>query len=150
MKLQAIVILVLVTLFSSFNILGSPLDQQILELKPQADRNKDGKLSDAEKKNLMKTIISRFPRSDSDGDGILSEKEWEVVIRIASVRDKMQKRQNSGKSTNQGQMVPTHTNIKYGEHERNVFDLWLAESKSQPLWRSIFMAEALFQETRKR
>ena len=105
------------------------MDKQILELKPQADRNKDGKLSDAEKKNLMKTIISRFPRSDADGDGALSEKEWEVVIRIATVRDKMQKRQNSGKSSNQGQMAPTHANIKYGEHERNVFDLWLAESK---------------------
>ena len=130
MKIQAIVILVLVALFtSSFNIFGSPLDKQILELKPQADRNKDGKLSDAEKKNLMKTIISRFPRSDSDGDGILSEKEWEVVIRIATVREKMQKRKNSGKSSNQGQMAPTHANIKYGEHERNVFDLWLAESK---------------------
>ena len=130
MKIQAIVILVLVALFTfSFNIFGSPLDKQILELKPQADRNKDGKLSDAEKKNLMKTIISRFPRSDSDGDGVLSEKELEVVIRIASVRDKMQKRQISGKSSNQGQMVPTHANIKYGEHERNVFDLWLAKSK---------------------
>ena len=130
MKIQAIVILVLVAFFtSSFNIFGSPLDKQILELKPQADRNKDGKLSDAEKKNLMKTIISRFPRSDSDGDGILSEKEWEVVIRIATVRDKMQKRQNSGKSSNQRQMSPTHANIKYGEHGRNVFDLWLAETK---------------------
>lgn len=130
MKTQAIVILVLVTLFtSSFNIFGSPLDKQILDLKPQADRNKDGKLSDAEKQNLMKMIISRFPRSDSNGDGTLSEKEWEVVIRIATVRDKMQKRQISGKSPNQGHMVPTHANIKYGEHERNVFDLWLAESK---------------------
>ena len=130
MKIQAIVILVLVALFTfSFNIFGSPLDKQILELKPQADRNNDGKLSDAEKKNLMKTIISRFPRSDSDGDGILSEKEWEVVIRIATVRDKMQKRKNSGNSSDQGQMAPTHPNIKYGEHERNVFDLWLAESK---------------------
>ena len=130
MKIHAIVILVLVTLFtSSFNIFGSNLDKQILDLKPQADRNQDGKLSDVEKKNLMKTIISRFPRSDSDGDGILSEKEWEVVIRIATVRDKMQKRQNSGKSSNQGQMAPTHANIKYGEHERNVLDLWLAESK---------------------
>ena len=130
MKIQAIVILVLVAFFtSSFNIFGSPLDKQILELKPQADRNKDGKLSDAEKKNLMETIISRFPRSDADGDGALSEKEWEVVIRIATVREKMQNRQNSGKSSNQGQMAPTHANIKYGEHERNVFDLWLAESK---------------------
>ena len=130
MKIQAIVILILVTPFtSSFNIFGSPLDKQILELKPQTDRNKDGKLSDTEKKNLMKMIISRFPKSDSDGDGALSEKEWEVVIRIATAREKMQKGQNSGKSSNQGEMPPTHANIKYGEHERNVFDLWLAESK---------------------
>jgi hypothetical protein len=131
MKIQAIVILVLVTLFTcSLNIFGSPLDKQILDLKPQADRNKDGKLSDAEKQNLMKMIISRFPKSDSNGDGTLSEKEWEVVIRIATAREKMQKRQNSGKSSNKGQMPPTHANIKYGEHERNVFDLWLAENSN--------------------
>jgi hypothetical protein len=129
MKIQAIVILVLVTLFTcSLNIFGSPLDKQILDLKPQADRNKDGKLSDAEKQNLMKMIISRFPRSDSDGDGTLSEKEWEVVIRIATAREKMQKRQNSGKSSNKGQMPPTHANVKYGKDERNVFDIWLAKS----------------------
>ncbi|MBT7649570.1 MAG: alpha/beta hydrolase fold domain-containing protein, partial [Opitutae bacterium] len=131
MKIHTIVVFTLVSLFiGSFNSFGSPLDKKILELKPQADRNGDGKLSDAERKNLIKMIISRFPRSDADGDGTLSEKEWEVVIRIATARDKMQKRQNSGKTSNQGQMAPTHANIKYGEHERNVFDLWLAESKT--------------------
>ena len=135
MKIQAIVILVLVALFTSlFNIFGSPLDKQILDLKPQADRNKDGKLSDAEKKNLMKTIISRFPRSDSDGDGDLSEKELEVVVRIATARAKMQKGQNSGKVANQGRMPPTHANVKYGKDERNIFDIWLAKSdKPTPL-----------------
>ena len=107
MKIQAFVILILVTLFTcSFNVFGSPLDKQILELKPQADRNKDGKLSDAEKKNLMKMIISRFPRSDADGDGILSEKEWEVVIRVATAREKMQKRQNSGSPQIKGKCPP--------------------------------------------
>tara|TARA_Y100000385_G_scaffold33539_1_gene31467 strand:+ start:182 stop:1366 length:1185 start_codon:yes stop_codon:yes gene_type:complete len=131
MKIHTIVVFTLVSLFiGSFNSFGSPLDKKILELKPQADRNGDGKLSDAERKNLIKMIISRFPRSDADGDGTLSEKEWEVVIRIATARDKMQKRQNSGKTSNPGQMAPTHANIKYGEHERNVFDLWLAESKT--------------------
>ena len=131
MKIHTIVVFTLVSLFiGSLNSFGSPLDKKILELKPQADRNKDGKLSDAEKKNLIKMIISRFPRSDADGDGTLSEKEWEVVIRIATARDKMQTRQNSGKNSNPGQMAPTHANIKYGEHERNVFDLWLAESKT--------------------
>ena len=47
MKSIAIVILTLVALFTpSFPIFGSPLDKQILKIKPQADRNGDGKLSD--------------------------------------------------------------------------------------------------------
>ena len=66
----------------------NPLDKQILEIKPQADRNGDGKLSDAEKAAMKKMIIKRFPRSDSDRDGDLSEKELEVVVRIATVRAK--------------------------------------------------------------
>ena len=35
-------------------------------------------------------IIKRFPRSDSDGDGTLSEKELEKVIKIATARAKNQ------------------------------------------------------------
>ena len=135
MKILTIVVFTLVSLFiGSLNSFGSPLDKKILELKPQADRNKDGKLSDTERKNLIKLIISRFPRSDADGDGTLSEKEWEVVIRIATARVKMQKTQNSGKFSNQGEMSPTHANVKYGKDERNVFDIWLAKSdKLSPL-----------------
>jgi len=114
----------------------NPLDKQILEIKPQADRNGDGKLSDAEKAAMKKMIIKRFPRSDSDRDGDLSEKELEVVVRIATVRAKKQESHGSGKKTNQGkeQRTPTHANVKYGKHERNVFDIWLAESdKPTPL-----------------
>ncbi len=109
---------------------------QILKIKPQADRNGDGKLSDAEKENLIKMIISRFPRSDADGDGTLSEKELEKVIKIATARAKTQGGRKSGKGNAQGtkQTSPTHANVKYGDHERNVFDIWLAEnSKPTPL-----------------
>ena len=135
MKIHAIVVLTLVSLFiAAFDSFGNPLDKQILELKPQADRNKDGKLSDAEKAAMKKIIMKRYPRSDSNGDGDLSEKELEVVVRIATARAKMQKGQNSGKSSNQGQMPPTHANVKYGKDERNVFDIWLAKSdKPTPL-----------------
>ena len=112
------------------------LDKQILEIKPQADRNGDGKLSDTEKAAMKKMILKRFPRSDSDGDGDLSEKELEVVVRIATVRAKKQGSPGQGKKTNQGkeQRTPTHANLKYGKDERNVFDIWLAESdKPTPL-----------------
>jgi acetyl esterase len=106
----------------------SSLDNQILKIKPQADRNGDGQLSNAEKAAMKKMIMKRYPRSDSNGDGDLSEKELEVVVRIATARAKMQKGQNSGKVANQGQMPPTHANVKYGKDERNIFDIWLAKS----------------------
>ena len=137
MKSIAIVTLTLVALFTpSFPIFGSPLDIQILKIKPQADRNGDGKLSDTEKETLVKMIIKRFPRSDSDGDGTLSEKELEKVIKIATARAKTQGRRKSGKENAQGkkQTSPTHANVKYGDHERNIFDIWLAENpKPTPL-----------------
>ena len=135
MKIHAIVVLTLVSLFiGSFDSFGSSLDKQILKIKPEADRNGDGLLSNAEKAAMKKMIMKRYPRSDSNGDGDLSEKELEVVVRIATARAKMQKGQNSGKSSNQGRMPPTNANVKYGKDERNVFDIWLAESdKPTPL-----------------
>ena len=137
MKSPAIVTLALVALFTpSFPLFGSPLDKEILKIKPQSDRNGDGKLSDTEKETLIKMIIKRFPRSDSNGDGELSEKELQVVIRIATARAKNQGGRKSGKENAQGkeQTSPTHANVKYGDHERNVFDIWLAESnKPTPL-----------------
>lgn len=129
MKIHAIVVLTLFFLFiCSFHTFGSPLDKQILNIKPEADRNGDGQLSNAEKAAMKKMIIKRYPRSDSDGDEYLSQKELEVVVRIATARAKMQKGQNSGKVANQGQMPPTHANVKYGKDERNIFDIWLAKS----------------------
>ena len=129
MKIHTIVAVILVSLFiGSFHTFGSPLDKQILKIKPEADRNGDGQLSNAEKAAMKKMIMKRYPRSDSDGDGDLSEKELDVVVRIATARAKIQKGQNSGKAANQGQMPPTHANVKYGKDERNVFDIWLAKS----------------------
>ena len=69
---------------------ASPPGEPDEENQHEADRNGDGKLSDAEKENLIKMIISRFPRSDADGDGTLSEKELEKVIKIATARAKNQ------------------------------------------------------------
>ena len=63
----------------------NPLQKQILKLQPQADKDRDGKLSKAEEAALNKMILKRFPQADKDGDGVLSNKEWQAVIRQADV-----------------------------------------------------------------
>ncbi|SVA70185.1 uncharacterized protein METZ01_LOCUS123039, partial [marine metagenome] len=115
---------------------GNPLEKQILKLQPQADKNGDGKLSKAEEAALDRMILKRFPQVDADGDGVLSIKEQRAVIRRAAARAKRNGGQKSDAGTGQtnGRKPPTHANVKYGEHERNVFDIWLADSdKPTPL-----------------
>ena len=115
---------------------SNPLEKQILKLQPQADKNGDGKLSREEETALHKMILKRFPQADSDGDGVLSTKELQVVIRQATARAKRQGPQKSDAQADEakGQKSPTHANVKYGAHQRNVFDIWLADSdKPAPL-----------------
>ena len=128
--------LILAWTTSASNAASNSLEKQILKLQPQADKNGDGKLSKAEETALTKMILKRFSRADADGDGVLSIKEQRAVIRRAAARVKRNGRQNSdvriGKTN--GRKPPTHANVKYGEHERNVFDIWLADSdKPTPL-----------------
>lgn len=114
----------------------NPLEKQILMLQPQADKNGDGKLSKAEEAALTQMILKRFPQADKDGDGVLSIKEQRVLVRQATARANPQGRQSSDAGTNQtkDRKPPTHANVKYGEHKRNVFDIWLADStKPTPL-----------------
>ncbi len=109
---------------------SNPLEKQILKLQPQADTNGDGKLSRAEEAALNKMILKRFPRADADGDGVLSIKEQQAVMRQAAARAKRQGGQTPSAEADKtkGLKPPTHANVKYGEHERNVFDIWLADS----------------------
>ena len=115
---------------------SSSLEKQILKRQPQADKNGDGKLSKAEEAALDRMILKRFPQADADGDGVLSIKEQQNLIRQAIARAERQGGQNSDAGTDQtkGRKPPTHANVKYGKHERNVFDIWLVESpKPTPL-----------------
>ena len=111
---------------------GNPLEKQILKLQPQADKNGDGKLSKVEEAALHRIILNRFPRADADGDGALSIKEQRAVIWQANNRSKNQGKQTPdtkpGNTNTIGKNSPTHANVKYGEHDRNVLDIWLAES----------------------
>ena len=108
-----------------------PIQGQILKLYPQADSNGDGVLSKAEKAALSRQALKRYPKADKNGDGVLSEAEQKALLRAAANR----KRPNptgpaAGKSSaaDKAKKTPTYANVSYGDHERNVFDIWLAES----------------------
>lgn len=108
-------------------------EAKILERFPQADADGDGKLSPAEQKALSKKIMKRYPEADTDGDGQLSPQESQTLMRKAMARNNDKPTPQSSKG-NSGKPTPDHANVKYGEHERNVFDLWLAKSdKPTPL-----------------
>ena len=109
---------------------GNSLEQQILKLAPQADTNGDGQLSKEEDAALTQRILKRFPQADADGDGVLSDPEKQAMIRRAAARagQAMEKKTKPGTKQAEGNRAPTHTGVKYGDHERQIFDIWLAES----------------------
>jgi hypothetical protein len=109
---------------------------KILEYFPQADTNKDGVLSDEEEAAVSRRAIQRYPKADIDGDGSLSDKEKEQLLkRVVALRKRMNDTSppsggffGSGKS--EAGRKPSFDNVKYGENERNVFDIWLADSET--------------------
>ena len=114
--------------------------EKILEYFPQADVNKDGMLSEDEETVVSRRAIQRYPDADVDGDGSLSDKEKEQLLkRVIALRKRLNDTSppsggffGSGKSKSRRE--PSFENVKYGENQRNVFDIWLAESeKPTPL-----------------
>ena len=105
--------------------------QQILKLFPQADTNDDGVISDSEEAVVSRQALKRYPQADKDGDGVLSEAEKKALLRRAANRVTPR---SDNSNSNSAKKPPTHANVKYGEHERQVLDIWLAESnKPTPL-----------------
>ena len=73
-------------------------------------------------------LLKRFPKADANHDGKLSVEE------ALAFRDARQKAKAAGGKSGTGrrpQVPPTHANVKYGPHDRNVFDLWLPETKPE-------------------
>jgi BD-FAE len=98
---------------------------QILKLFPQADTNKDGIISDAEEAVVSRQALKRYPKADKDGDGVLSDVEKQTLLRATANRAE---RKPAGAAPDKTKKKPTLANVKYGEHERQVLDIWLAET----------------------
>ncbi len=73
----------------------------------------------------LKRLLQTSPQADIDKDGVLTLKEAQAFL-----KEQRAKQANRARS----QVQPTHADIKYGEHERHVIDLYLVESdKPTPL-----------------
>ncbi|MFP6874346.1 MAG: alpha/beta hydrolase fold domain-containing protein [Verrucomicrobiales bacterium] len=85
----------------------------------QFDKNGDGKLSKSEIPEPARRI---FDRVDTNGDGFVTPEEDDAFKKARGTRN------NRGRTRDSLPAKPTHGNIRYGEHERNVYDVWLAQS----------------------
>lgn len=114
---------------------GEPFGEKILRYFPQADVDKDGVLSEAEEAAVSQRAIQRFPEADLDGDGLLSKKEREQLLKKVVAARKRQDADSSavrrffGGRQSTPKPEPSLANVSYGEDERNVLDIWLAESE---------------------
>ncbi len=86
------------------------------------DKNGDGKVS---KDEMPERARRMFDRVDKDGDGFITPEE---NAEFRKSREKGGDRGKRGGDRRSKNPKPAHENIQYGDHERNVYDLWLAES----------------------
>src|SRR5688500_18114439 len=77
------------------------------------DRNEDGKLARDE---VPRGLRDAFDTIDTNRDGTLTPREFAAGRRGAQRPERLEP------------LEPTHADVRYGEHERNVLDLYLAES----------------------
>ncbi len=78
--------------------------------------------SGAAREAQLQKWLARFPEADSDADGKLTMEE------ATAFREKMTTKRQADKNAARAAIpAPTHADVRYGDHERNVFDLWLPE-----------------------
>lgn len=82
----------------------------------------------SENDERLERLLDRFPQADTDKDGVLTADEARAFLpKVQELRRKMQERQRMAAKD---RPKLTRADVKYGPHERNVFDLWLPEGAS--------------------
>ncbi len=83
----------------------------------------------------LQQLLKRYPDADANKDGVLTVEEAQAYSKNIR-RNKSAKKSGAastadeaeGLTPNAKRPTPTHADVHYGPHERNVLDLWLAKS----------------------
>ena len=79
----------------------------------------------SENDERLKKLLEKFPQADADKDGVLTMEEVHTFrTKFEESRRRMLERRRLAEKD---RPEPSRADIKYGPHERNVFDLWLPE-----------------------
>lgn len=80
----------------------------------------------------LQQLLRRFPDADANKDGKLTFDEARAYVK--KLRESGQPLPGKRDAKAATLPAPDHKDVRYGQHERNVFDLWLAKSdKPAPL-----------------
>jgi len=91
---------------------------------PAATAQKPSREPTAAQQAKLKEWLKRFPKADANGDGELTLDEARKYR-----EEVLSKRKRPANSRQVNSVKPTHADVAYGPHQRNVFDLWLPERK---------------------
>lgn len=74
----------------------------------------------------LANILKRFPGSDANQDGTVTREEALAFFR--------KRREGTAKpnENRRGGTEPSHGDVAYGDHEKQVFDLWLVPNETEP------------------
>ncbi|MDZ4850269.1 MAG: alpha/beta hydrolase fold domain-containing protein [Pirellulaceae bacterium] len=73
----------------------------------------------------LQQLFKKFPEADANGDGVLTDREARAYKQKSA---KKTDADDSTKSRDVKLLKPTHTDVAYGPHERNILDFWQASS----------------------
>jgi acetyl esterase/lipase len=82
----------------------------------------------SENRPNLADVLKRYPQSDKDGDGILTQEEFREflpLMRMLQEDRANQTKSDRGRSILGISIPPTHTNVRYGPEKRQVMNLWI-------------------------